>query len=54
MQINVQTKNFTLLEIQGNVIGDDAIVLKTMLDEHIQELEKSEGNTDAGFQYGEC
>ena len=38
MQINVQTKNFTLLEIQGNVIGDDAIVLKTMLDEHIQEL----------------
>ena len=21
MQINVQTKNFTLLEIQGNVIG---------------------------------
>ena len=40
MQINVQTKNLTFLEIQGNVIGDDAIVLKTMLDEHIQELQK--------------
>lgn len=38
MQINVQTKNLTLLEIQGNVIGQDALVLKTMLDEHIQEL----------------
>ena len=42
MQINVQTKNFTFLEIQGNVIGDDAIVLKTMLDEHIQELGKQD------------
>ena len=40
MQINVQTKNFTLLEIQGNVIGQDALVLKTMLDQHIQALEK--------------
>ena len=40
MQINIQTKNFTLLEIQGNIIGQDALVLKTMLDEHIQTLEK--------------
>ena len=40
MQINIQTKNFTLLEIQGNIIGQDALVLKTMLDEHVQELEK--------------
>ena len=40
MQIDIQTKNFTLLEIQGNVIGQDALVLKTMLDEHIQELQK--------------
>ena len=39
MQINIQTKNFTLLEIQGKVIGQDALVLKTMLEEHIQKLE---------------
>lgn len=43
MQINVQTKNFTRLEIQGNVIGQDALVLKTVLDQHIQALEKQEG-----------
>ena len=42
MQINIQTKNFTLLEIQGNIIGQDALVLKTMLDEHIQTLEKQD------------
>ncbi len=39
MQINIQTKNFTLLEIQGKIIGQDALILKTMLEEHIQELE---------------
>ena len=42
MQINVQTKNFTLLEIQGNVIGQDALVLKTMLEEHIESLAKQD------------
>ena len=40
MQINIQSTNFTRLEIQGNVIGQDALVLKTMLEEHIQALEK--------------
>ena len=39
MQINIQTKNFTLLEIQGKVVGQDVLVLKTMLEEHIQGLE---------------
>jgi len=39
MQINIQNKNFTLLEVQGRVVGQDALVLKTMLEEHIQELE---------------
>ena len=43
MQINIQTKNFTFLEIQGKVVGQDAIVLKTMLEEHIQGLEAQEG-----------
>ena len=43
MQINIQNKNFTLLEIQGKVIGQDALVLKTMLEEHIQELEAQGG-----------
>ena len=42
MQINVQSRNFTRFEIQGNVIGQDALVLKTMLDQHIQALEKQE------------
>ena len=43
MQINIQNKNFTLLEVQGKVIGQDALVLKTMLEEHIQKLEAQEG-----------
>ena len=43
MQVNIQNKNFTLLEIQGRVIGQDALVLKTMLEEHIQELEAQGG-----------
>lgn len=43
MQINIQTKNFTLLEVQGRVVGQDALVLKTMLEEHIQELEAQGG-----------
>ncbi len=43
MQVNIQNKNFTLLEIQGRVIGQDALVLKTMLEEHIQELETQGG-----------
>ena len=43
MQINIQNKNFTLLEVQGRVIGQDALVLKTMLEEHIQELEAQGG-----------
>ena len=43
MQINIQTKNFTLLEIQGRVVGQDALVLKTMLEEHIQGLEAQNG-----------
>ncbi|MYA71865.1 STAS domain-containing protein [Candidatus Poribacteria bacterium] len=43
MQVNIQNKNFTLLEIQGKVIGQDALVLKTMLEEHIQELEAQGG-----------
>lgn len=43
MQVNIQNKNFTLLEIQGRVVGQDALVLKTMLEEHIQELETQEG-----------
>ena len=44
MQINIQTKNFTLLEIQGRVVGQDVLVLKTMLEEHIQGIE-SQGGT---------
>ena len=43
MQVNIQNKNFTVLEIQGRVIGQDALVLKTMLEEHIQKLETQEG-----------
>ena len=43
MQINIQTKNFTLLEVQGRVVGQDALVLKTMLEEHIQGLETQDG-----------
>ena len=43
MQVNIQNKNFTLLEIQGKVIGQDALVLKTMLEEHIQALEAQSG-----------
>ena len=43
MQVNIQNKNFTVLEIQGRVIGQDALVLKTMLEEHIQKLEAQEG-----------
>ena len=40
MQINIQTKSFTLLDIQGRVVGQDALILKTMLEEHIQGLER--------------
>ena len=43
MQVNIQNKNFTLLEIQGRVVGQDALVLKTMLEEHIQTLEAQGG-----------
>ncbi len=43
MQVNIQNKNFTLLEIQGRVVGQDALVLKTMLEEHIQGLEAQNG-----------
>ena len=43
MQVNIQNKNFTLLEIQGRVVGQDALVLKTMLEEHIQQLEAQDG-----------
>ena len=43
MQVNIQNKTFTLLEIQGKVIGQDALVLKTMLEEHIQNLETQDG-----------
>ena len=43
MQINIQTKSFTLLDIQGRVVGQDALVLKTMLEEHIQGLEAQGG-----------
>lgn len=43
MQVNIQNKNFTLLEIQGKVIGQDALVLKTILEEHIQTLEAQGG-----------
>ena len=43
MQINIQTKHFTLLEVQGKVIGQDALILKTMLEEHIQGLETQDG-----------
>ena len=43
MQINIQTKSFTLLEIQGKVIGQDAVVLKTVLEEHIREFEGQGG-----------
>ena len=43
MQINIQTKSFTLLEVQGRIVGQDALVLKTMLEEHIQELEAQGG-----------
>ena len=42
MQIDIQTQNFTRLDIRGNVIGQDALVLKTVLDQHIQALEKQE------------
>ena len=50
MQVNIQNKNFTLLEIQGKVIGQDALVLKTMLEEHIQKLEAQDGDTYADFR----
>ena len=43
MQVNIQNRTFTLLEIQGKVIGQDAVVLKTMLEEHIQNLEAQDG-----------
>lgn len=43
MQVNIQNKNFTILEIQGRVVGQDALVLKTMLEEHIQGLEAQDG-----------
>lgn len=43
MQVNIQNKNFTILEIQGRVVGQDALVLKTMLEEHIQGLEAQGG-----------
>ena len=43
MQVNIQNKNFTLLEIQGRVVGQDALVLKTILEEHIQQLETHDG-----------
>lgn len=43
MQINIQTKHFTLLEIQGKVIGQDVLILKTVLEEHIQGLETQDG-----------
>ena len=43
MQVNIQNKNFTLLEIQGRVVGQDALVLKTMLEEHIRQLETQDG-----------
>lgn len=43
MQVNIQNKNFTILEINGKVIGQDALVLKTMLEEHIQKLEAQDG-----------
>ena len=43
MQINIENKNFTVLEIQGKVIGQDALVLKTVLEEHIQKLETQNG-----------
>ena len=43
MQVNIQNKNFTILEIQGRVVGQDAVVLKTMLEEHIQALEAQDG-----------
>ena len=43
MQVNIQNKNFTILEIQGRVVGQDALVLKTMLEEHIQLLEAQGG-----------
>ena len=43
MQVNIQNKNFTILEIQGRVVGQDALVLKTMLEEHIQTLEAQGG-----------
>ena len=43
MQINIQTKNFTLLEVQGRVVGQDALILKTMLEEHIQGLGTQDG-----------
>ena len=44
MQINIQNRNFMLLEVHGKIIGQDALVLKTVLGEHIQALE-SQGGT---------
>ena len=43
MQINIQTKSVTVLELQGKVIGQDALVLKTMMEEQVQKLEGQEG-----------
>ena len=43
MQVNIQNKNFTLVEIQGRVVGQDVLVLKTMLEEHIQALQAQDG-----------
>ena len=54
MQINIQTKNFTLLEIRGKVIGQDALVLKTMLEEHIQELEAQSGTPTLIFNMADA
>ena len=43
MQIDIQNKNFTVLGIRGRVIGQDALVLKTVLEEHIEKLEAQDG-----------
>ena len=43
MQINIHTQSFTRLTLKGKLVGEDAIVLKTMLDAQIESLEKLGG-----------
>ena len=43
MKLKIDTHIFTRIDIHGNIHGDDAIVLKTILDSHLDALEKPDG-----------